>query len=203
MHSKVVYYMNSVPISDEYLQKLASEGDREAEEELSARYIPVIRKISRAYFILGGDIEDIIQEGTFGLISAIRQYSSDSNTSFRSFAVICIKNRIISAIKSAASGKHDPLNEGIPLDEIDFDSFSEYFRRSVEDIVIANDDHDRLIDFISATLTSYEQSVLSLYLDGLSYSEISDKLKRDVKSIDNAVQRIRRKLRDKYSGVIS
>ena len=189
--------------SDEYLQQLASDGDREAEEALSVRYIPFIRKISRTYFIFGGDIEDIIQEGTFGLISAIRQYSSKSNYSFRSFAAVCIKNRIISAIKSAASNKHHPLNDGIPLDEIDVDSFSEYFRRSVEEIVIEKENRDRLADTVSDTLTIYEQNVLKLYLEGLSYAEISHGLNKDVKSIDNAVQRIRHKLRSKYSGVIS
>ena len=189
--------------SDEYLQHLASDGDREAEEALSVRYIPFIRKISRTCFIFGGDIEDIIQEGTFGLISAIRQYSSKSNYSFRSFAAVCIKNRIISAIKSAASNKHHPLNDGIPLDEIDVDSFSEYFRRSVEEIVIEKENQDRFIETVSDSLTIYEQNVLKLYLDGLSYAEISASLKKDIKSIDNAVQRIRRKLRSKYSGVIS
>lgn len=195
--------MNLDSLSDEYLQQLASDGDRGAEEILSERYIPVIKKISRTYFILGGDIEDIIQEGTFGLISAIRQYSSDISSSFRSFAVVCIKNRIISAIKSAASNKHNPLNDGIPLEEIESDSFSEYFRRSVEDIVIAKENRHLFIDTVSDTLTIYEKRVLTYYLDGLSYSEISAKLNKDVKSIDNAVQRIRRKLRDKYSGVIS
>ncbi|MBR0351913.1 MAG: sigma-70 family RNA polymerase sigma factor [Oscillospiraceae bacterium] len=195
--------MNLDSLSDEYLQQLASDGDRGAEEILSERYIPVIKKISRTYFILGGDIEDIIQEGTFGLISAIRQYSSDISSSFRSFAVVCIKNRIISAIKSAASNKHNPLNDGIPLEEIESDSFSEYFRRSVEDIVIAKENRHLFIDTVSDTLTIYEKRVLTYYLDGLSYSEISAKLNKDVKSIDNAVQRIRRKLREKYSGVIS
>ena len=195
--------MNQDSYSDEYLQQLASKGDRRAEEILSERYIPVIKKISRTYFIFGGDIEDIIQEGTFGLISAIRQYSSDISSSFRSFAVVCIKNRIISAIKSAASNKHNPLNDGIPLEEIESDSFSEYFRRSVEDIVIAKEDRHLFIDTVSDTLTIYEKRVLTYYLDGLSYSEISAKLNKDVKSIDNAVQLIRRKLREKYSGVIS
>ncbi len=195
--------MNQDSYSDEYLQQLAANGDREAEGTLSERYIPVIKKISRTYFIFGGDIEDIIQEGTFGLISAIRQYSSDISSSFRSFAVVCIKNRIISAIKSAASNKHNPLNDGIPLEEIESDSFSEYFQRSVEDIVIAKESRHQFIDAFSDSLTIYERSVLNLYLDGLSYNEISAKLNKDVKSIDNAVQRIRRKLREKYSGVIS
>ena len=195
--------MNPDSLSDEVLQQSALNGDREAEEILSERYIPVIKKISRTYFIFGGDIEDIIQEGTFGLISAIRQYSSDISSSFRSFAVVCIKNRIISAIKSAASNKHNPLNDGIPLEEVELDSFSEYFRRSVEDIVIAKEDRHLFIDTVSDTLTIYEKRVLTYYLDGLSYSEISAKLNKDVKSIDNAVQRIRRKLREKYSGVIS
>ena len=189
--------------SDEYLQQLASNGDKEAEEALSVRYIPLIKKISRTYFIFGGDIEDIIQEGTFGLISAIRQYSSTGSYSFRSFAAVCIKNRIISAIKSAASNKHHPLNDGIPLDEIDVDSFSEYFRRSVEEIVIEKENQDRFIETVFESLTIYEQNVLKLYLEGLSYAEISLSLNKDIKSIDNAVQRIRRKLRSKYSGVIS
>ena len=190
-------------LTDEYLQHLSSEGNREAEEVLSERYIPFIKKISRTYFIFGGDIEDIIQEGTFGLISAIRQYSSTCNSSFRSFAAVCIKNRIISAIKSAASNKHLPLNDGISLDEIDGDSFSEYFERSVEEIVIEKVNRDRFIETVSSNLTLYEQQVLSLYLDGMSYNEISSHLNKDGKSIDNAVQRIRRKLRNQYSGVIS
>jgi RNA polymerase sporulation-specific sigma factor len=182
-------------LSDEELRQLSITGDREAEETLSRRYIPVIRKISRTMFILGGEMEDIVQEGTFGLISAIRQYSPDSGVSFHSFAARCIKNRIVSAIKSAASNKHYPLNNGISLEDFDSDSFPEYIQRSVEDLVIAREDQVEFMNLVSGLLTSYERNVLRCYLDGLSYGEISLILKKDTKSIDNAVQRIRRKLR--------
>ena len=182
-------------LSDEELCELSVTGGREAEEILSRRYIPVIRKISRTMFILGGEMEDIVQEGTFGLISAIRQYSPDSGSSFHTFAARCIKNRIVSAIKSAASTKHYPLNNGVSLEDFDFDSFPEYFQRSVEDLVIAREDQVEFLTLVSGLLTSYERNVLRLYLDGLSYGEISLILKKDTKSIDNAVQRIRRKLR--------
>lgn len=185
-------------LSDEELRQLSVTGDREAEETLSRRYIPVIRKISRTMFILGGEMEDIIQEGTFGLISAIRQYSPDSGFSFHTFAARCIKNRIVSAIKSAASNKHYPLNNGISLEDFDSDSFPEYIQRSVEDLVIAREDQIEFMNLVSGLLTSYERNVLRHYLDGLSYGEISLILKKDTKSIDNAVQRIRRKLRGHF-----
>ena len=184
--------------SDEELQHLSAAGDREAEDTLCKRYIPVIRRLSRTMFILGGDMEDLIQEGTFGLISAIRTYDPDSGAAFRTYAGTCIKNRILSAIQSAASSKHSPLNDGISLEDFDFDSFPEAIQRSVEDLVIAKENQKEIFDTISGLLTSYELNVLRFYLEGLSYEEISSVLKKDTKSIDNAVQRVRRKLRDHF-----
>ena len=187
-------------LNDTALQILASEGDREAEEKLAERYLRLVRACARPLFLAGGDSEDLIQEGTFGLLSAIRQYDPESNTSFKTFAEHCIKMRLLSAIKSASRLKHFPLNDGISLEQLSeepgahLSAFPEFFRRTPEDLVLARESKEELYSAFLQCLSKLEIKVLNLYLEGLSYREIADRLGKSAKSIDNAVQRIRQKL---------
>ncbi len=196
--------------SDAELQDLAVKGDREAEEALAGRYLQLVRACARPLFLAGGDSEDLIQEGTFGLVSAIRQFNPESGTAFRTFAEHCIKMRLYSAIKSASRLKHFPLNDGVSFEQLSEDPstqlsvFPEFLRRSPEDVVLARESKEELYSALSKRLSRFEMKVLKLYLDGLSYGDISARLGKDAKSVDNAVQRIRRKLaRDPNFGDIS
>lgn len=196
--------------SDAELQSFAVKGDRGAEEALAGRYIQLVRACARPLFLAGGDSEDLIQEGTFGLVTAIRQYNPESGASFRTFAEHCIKMRLYSAIKSASRLKHFPLNDGVSFEQLSEDPstqlsvFPEFLRRSPEDLVLARESKEELYLALSDRLSGFEMKVLRLYLDGLSYRDISVKLGKDAKSVDNAVQRIRRKLaRDPKFGDIS
>lgn len=186
--------------SDAELQSLAVTGDRSAEDALAGRYMQLVRACARPLFLAGGDSEDLIQEGTFGLVSAIRQFNPDSGTSFHTFAEHCIKMRLLSAVKSASRLKHFPLNDGVSLEQLSEDPstqlsvFPEMFRRSPEDLVLARESKEELYSALSDCLSKFEMKVLDFYLEGLSYSDISVRLGKDAKSVDNAVQRIRRKL---------
>ena len=161
-------------------------------------------------FLAGGDSEDLIQEGTFGLLSAIRNYDASEGTAFRTYAEHCIRMRLLSAIKSASRLKHIPLNDGISLEQLSDDSgadlsaFPVGFLRNPEELVLARESKEELDAAFSRCLSRFEIKVLDLYLEGLSYREIAQRLSRDAKSVDNAVQRIRRKLeRDLFLGDIS
>lgn len=187
-------------LNDTELQLLAAKGDREAEEKLAERYLRLVRVCARPLFLAGGDSEDLIQEGTFGLLSAIRQYDSSSGTSFKTFAEHCIRMRLLSAIKSASRLKHFPLNDGISLEQLSeepgahISAFPEFFRRTPEELVLARESKEELYSAFLQCLSKFERKVLELYLEGLSYREIADRLGKSAKSIDNAVQRIRTKL---------
>lgn len=186
--------------TDAELQQAAVSGDRDAEEVLAGRYLKLVRSCARPLFLAGGDSEDLIQEGTFGLLSAIRQYDPSSGTLFSTYAEHCIKMRLYTAIKTASRLKHFPLNDGISLEQLSEDpggqlsALPEYFRRSPEELVLAQESKEELYEAFSQCLSGFEIRVLDLYLDGLSYREIADKLGRSPKSVDNAVQRIRHKL---------
>ena len=194
-------------LEDKELQSLASSGDREAEEALAGRYLRLVRACARPFFLAGGDSEDLIQEGTFGLLSAIRQYRADAGASFKTFAEHCIRMRLLSAIKSASQLKHFPLNDGVSLEQLSEDpgvQLSAIARRSPEELVLERESKEELYAAFSKCLSRFELKVLDLYLDGLSYREIADILGKSAKSVDNAVQRIRRKLtRNLKSGDIS
>lgn len=187
-------------LNDTSLQELAVKGDREAEEKLAERYLRLVRICARPLFLAGGDSEDLIQEGTFGLLSAIRRFDPNASVSFKTFAEHCIKMRLLSAIKSASRLKHFPLNDGISLEQLSEESganvsaFPEFFRRTPEELVLARENKEELYSAFLQCLSKFEIKVLDLYLDGLSYREIADKLGKSAKSIDNAVQRIRKKL---------
>ena len=197
-------------LEDNKLLELAQNGDREAEEALAERYLRLVRACARPLFLAGGDSEDLIQEGTFGLLSAIRNFHPADSTSFRTYAEHCIRMRLFSAVKSASRLKHFPLNDGIPLEQlsedsgVDLSAFPVGFLRNPEDLVLARESKEELDAAFSRCLSRFEIKVLDLYLKGLSYREIAQRLSKDAKSVDNAVQRIRRKLeRDTIFGDIS
>ena len=186
--------------SDAQLQGLAVSGDRIAEEELVKRYMQLVRACSRPLFLAGGDSEDLIQEGMFGLLSAIKEFDPMNGSSFRTFAEHCIKMRLYSAIKSASRMKHFPLNDGMSFEQLSEESNSqlsagtESFHRMPEDLILARESKEELYNALSNCLSKLESKVLDLFLDGLSYQDIASRLGKDTKSVDNAVQRIRHKL---------
>lgn len=185
-------------MTDEQLLSLARDWQGGAEEALAERYIRLVRVCARPFFLSGGDSEDLLQEGMLGLLSAIRGYDADKGASFKTYAETCIRNRIQSAIRSAGRKKHAPLNDGLSLDEVlsaEAQSLgTRYFQRSPEEQVLARESEKEFISAYSRCLSKFEARVLSLYLDGLSYEEMANVTERDVKAVDNAVQRIRRKL---------
>ena len=192
--------MDYAILDDLALQSLAVSGDRDAEEALAARYLRLVRICARPLFLVGGDSEDLIQEGNFGLLSAIRRYDPADGASFSTYAERCIRTRLLSAIKSASRLKHFPLNDGISLEQLSEDpgtdilSLPELVRHNPEDLILAKESKEELRAASSRCLSKFEIRVLDLYLEGLSYREIAERLCRNAKSVDNAVQRIRRKL---------
>lgn len=193
--------------SDEALCLKAVSGDRMAEEELVVRYNRLVRMCARPFFLAGGDSEDLIQEGMLGLLSAIRSFQSDNTASFRTFAEVCIKSRLISAVRAASSGKHSPLNSYISFETPSFDGIPDYVssmsaglpQKNPEDVLISREDLQEHLDTAKGQLSGFEANVLSYFLEGLSYQEIASQVKRSPKSVDNAVQRIRRKLTRHFS----
>ena len=189
---------------DEELCTLASSGDRVAEEILVTRYNRLVRICARPFFLAGGDSEDLIQEGMFGLLKAIREFDSERDVSFHTFAEVCIRNRVRSAVTAASRGKHTPLNESISLEnDIDTDVLN-HSQDSPEELLIDREEYLERIESLKLRLSGFESTVLVSYLRGLSYQEIADELHRPRKSVDNAVQRIRQKVAQHFtSGVIS
>ena len=185
--------------SDEQLCAMASGGDRQAEEALVTRYHQLVRAITRPYFLSGGDSDDLIQEGMMGLMKAVREFDCSKEASFRTFAEVCIRNRVFSALRAAAREKHSPLNQSISLETPFFDSNAyaavngHSSSTNPEELVILRENAERDLLRINQQLSPLEGRVLSLYLDGLTCSEIAQQLNRSCKSVENAVQRIRRK----------
>lgn len=196
--------------SDEALCLAASEGNQRAEELLVIRYSRLVRSCARPYFLTGGDSEDLIQEGMVGLIHAIRAYQSGQNASFRTFAEICIRRRLYSVIRTESGKMQMPLNQSIPLDTPFFDNNSytsnaeQQSQRSPEDDFIERESMQLLLNSVRKQLSEFEAKVLGYYLDGLSYREIAEQISKSPKSVDNAVQRIRRKIARQFlSGDLS
>ena len=169
--------MDDSKLSDAELLALVSAGNADAEEALAERYSRLVRICARPLFLIGGDSEDLIQEGMLGLLSAIRQYAPASNVPFKAFAEVCISNRIYSAIKSASRQKHSPLNSGISLDSIlseesqtQASSYPEANCRVTEEQVLARESEQELLSAFTRYLSAFEARVLRLYLSGLSYA---------------------------------
>lgn len=182
-------------LSDEILCARVASGDRSAEELLVVRYQRLTRACARPYFLAGGDSEDLIQEAMIGLLNAIREFDPSRDVLFRTFAETCIRNRIRSAVTAASRDKHSPLNNSVPFEYMMLGSTS-----SPEQQFIDREEKQERLDKINRRLSLFERKVLRLYLDGYSYQEIGVRLNKPVKSIDNAVQRIRRKVEAIYGG---
>ncbi|EMR06349.1 Stage 0 sporulation protein H [Bhargavaea cecembensis DSE10] len=189
--------------SDESLVELVHAGRSDALDYLIRKYHYFVRMKARSYFLVGADREDIIQEGMIGLYKAIRDFRADKLSSFRAFAELCITRQIITAIKTATRQKHIPLNSSVSLDKPVYEDESERTLLDMltgpelddpADLMVHREDFNRLEEEVNNVLSTLERQVLALYLEGRSYQEISDKLDRQVKSIDNALQRIKRKL---------
>ena len=188
---------------DEQVVGQAQLGDSVAIEYLLSKYKNFVRSKARSYFLIGADHEDIVQEGMIGLFKAIRDYQVERLSSFRAFAELCITRQIITAIKTATRQKHIPLNSYVSLNKPIYDEESDRTLMDVivegraqnpEELIIDRENLVSLRDQVDQVLSSLEQDVLNAYLDGKSYQEIADKLGRHVKSIDNALQRVKRKL---------
>jgi len=189
--------------TDEEVVELARQGDNDAQEYLIGKYKNFVRAKARSYFLIGADKEDIIQEGMIGLYKAIRDYRPDKLSSFRAFAELCITRQIITAIKTATRQKHIPLNSYISLNKPIYDEDSDRTLLDVisgtrvtdpEELVISQEDFDDIEAKLGEILSSLEWNVLMYYLEGKSYQDIAEGLDRHVKSIDNALQRVKRKL---------
>lgn len=187
----------TIGYSDEELCHLASLGDRDAEETLVKRYLRMVRVCARPYFLAGGDSEDLIQEATFGLLKAIREFSPGHDAKFSTFAEVCIRNRIRSAVATASRSKHAPLNDSVP-----FESPMLGNGASPEELYISREEEAERLSWLDRKLSPLERKIIALFLHGLSYREISEQVGRPIKSVDNAIQRIRRKVAGDL-GVIS
>ena len=190
---------------DEELVLMAQNGDDAAQDYLLDKYKSLVRAKSRAYFLIGADSEDIIQEGMIGLYKAVRDYNEEKNTSFRSFAELCVNRQMITAIKAATRQKHQPLNSYVSLNKpvyeeeseqtyMDFLQSSSGSLLNPEALLIGQENKSFLEDQMMKNLSSFETRVLVLYLQGRSYFEIANVLDKPEKSIDNALQRVKKKL---------
>jgi RNA polymerase sporulation-specific sigma factor len=195
---------SQVKVDDGYLIALAKQGDHTSYDRLVRRYYGFVRLKASSYFLAGGDSDDLIQEGLVGLYKAIRDYRTDRESSFRNFAELCITRQIITAVKTATRNKHTPLNQYISfastpasasdgeptLDEIlpgptAFDPVNQ---------VISTEELRSLVDCLASALSDLEARVLALYLDGYSYEQVGERIGCDCKTVDNALQRVKRKV---------
>jgi len=190
-------------MADDELIELVHQGDVEAQETLIRRYKNFVLAKSRSYFLVGADREDIVQEGMIGLYKAVRDYKIERLASFRAFAELCITRQIITAIKAATRQKHQPLNTYVSLNKPIYDEESDRTLLDVlkggklsnpEALFISNETYDLIETEISSMLSELEFDVLQEYLEGKSYQKIADSLDKHVKSVDNALQRVKRKL---------
>lgn len=190
-------------LADEDIVEFVHKGDSRALEYLINKYKNFVRAKARTYFLIGADREDIVQEGMIGLYKAIRDYQEDKLSSFKAFAELCVTRQIITAIKTATRQKHIPLNSYVSLDKPIYDEESDRTLLDVvsgakaldpEELILNRERFGDMELKMSELLSDLEQKVLTRYLDGQSYHEISEELNRHVKSIDNALQRVKRKL---------
>jgi RNA polymerase sporulation-specific sigma factor len=192
-------------VDDLFLIALAKQGNATAYERIVRRYHGFVRLKASSYFLAGGDSDDLIQEGLVGLFKAVRDYRSDRESSFRNFAELCITRQIITAVKTSTRNKHAPLNQYISFSSTpagagqDTDATLDELLpgSSVHDPVnqvISSEELRALVGCISTTLSELESNVLALYLDGHSYEEVGRRLGCDCKTVDNALQRVKRKV---------
>lgn len=200
-------YARLESMTDEQLCALCRQGNRTAEEILAGRYHRLVRSCARPHVLAGGDGEDLLQEGMFGLIKAMREYDDRNGASFRTFAETCIRHRLYSVLRSASSEKHRPLNKAILYDPCDpsfFDANLSFAQGDPELELIGREKAAGILENTRKQLSDFEVKILGYYLDGLTCREIAETVGKSPKSVDNAVQRIRRKVeRQLQSGDIS
>ena len=194
-----------VELEDNYLIALAKQGRPDAYDMIVRRYYGFVRLKASSYFLICGDSDDLIQEGLVGLYKAVRDYRTDRESSFRNFAELCITRQIITAVKTSTRNKHTPLNEYVSFSQtpaasgVDGDPTLDELLPgpSVQDPanqVISSEELRSLVACLSSVLSELESNVLSLYLDGRSYEDVAERLECDTKTVDNALQRVKRKV---------
>ena len=195
---------SEVDLDDGYLVALARQGRTDAYDRIVRRYYGFVRLKASSYFLMGGDADDLIQEGLVGLYKAVRDFRRDRESSFRNFAELCITRQIITAVKTATRNKHTPLNGYVSFSQTP--AASGDLEPSLEEVlpgpvahdpvhqVISSEELHSLVACLSSVLSELESSVLSLYLDGHSYVDIGEMLGCDCKTVDNALQRVKRKV---------
>jgi RNA polymerase sporulation-specific sigma factor len=191
-------------LEDKYLVALAKEGRSDAYDAIIRRYRGFVRLKASSYFLLGGEADDLIQEGLLGLYKAVRDYRTDRESSFRNFAELCITRQIITAVKTATRNKHTPLNQYVSFSQSPAAAGDS--ETTLDEVlpgptacdpvnqVIATEELASLVTCLSGVLSELESRVLSLYLDGYSYEVIAERLECDTKTVDNALQRVKRKV---------
>jgi RNA polymerase sporulation-specific sigma factor len=192
-------------LDDGYLIALAKQGHAEAYDRIVRRYYGFVRLKASSYFLAGGDSDDLIQEGLVGLYKAVRDFRSDRESSFRNFAELCITRQIITAVKTATRNKHTPLNQYVSFSSSPAGASGDS-EATLDEVLPGSTTHDpvnqvisseelrSLVACLSTVLSELESRVLSLYLDGYSYEQIGGKLDCDTKTVDNALQRVKRKV---------
>ncbi|MBQ4159686.1 MAG: RNA polymerase sporulation sigma factor SigH [Clostridia bacterium] len=192
-------------MTDEEIVTLAQKADKKAVEYILEKYKGLVKARARAYFLIGADAEDLIQEGMIGLYKAIRDFNKEKQVGFAAFADICTTRQIVTAVKTATRQKHIPLNNYVSLnkpvssddsEKTMLDYLSENLISDPEQIVINQESYDSINKKIGSILSDFELRVLELYLSGRSYQEIADTLDKSAKSIDNALQRTKRKIEE-------
>jgi RNA polymerase sporulation-specific sigma factor len=192
-------------LEDNYLIALAKQGRPDAYDKIVKRYHGFVRLKASSYFLIGGDSDDLIQEGLVGLYKAVRDFRTDRESSFRNFAELCITRQIITAVKTSTRNKHTPLNEYVSFSQTPASSGGDGDPTLDELLpgptvhdpvnqVISSEELRSLVACLSSVLSELESAVLSLYLDGRSYEVIAERLECDTKTVDNALQRVKRKV---------
>jgi RNA polymerase sporulation-specific sigma factor len=193
-----------VQVDDGYLIALAKQGDAIAYDRIVRRYYGFVRLKASSYFLAGGDADDLIQEGLVGLYKAVRDYRTDRESSFRNFAELCITRQIITAVKTATRNKHTPLNQYVSFSATP--ASAQDGEPTLDEVIPGSPIHDpvnqvisseelqSLVGCLSTALSELESRVLALYLDGYSYEQVGERLGCDTKTVDNALQRVKRKV---------
>jgi RNA polymerase sporulation-specific sigma factor len=196
---------SQLEVDDHYLVALAKSGKRDAYDRIVRRYYGFVRLKASSYFLIGGDSDDLIQEGLVGLYKAVRDYRSDRESSFRNFAELCITRQIITAVKTSTRNKHTPLNQYVSFSQTPASAAGDG-EPTLDEVlpgptahdpvnqVISSEELHSLVACLSSVLSELESSVLSLYLDGHSYEAVAERLACDTKTVDNALQRVKRKV---------
>ena len=194
-------------LTDEEVIEEYRKGNMQAEECLFYRYMYVAKKIVSSFFLIGAEKDDLLQEALLSLHKAIKEYNPDKNCSFKSYACVCIKRHIITVIRSSTRQKHNPLNNYVSFNLLTYEDKEVYLLEKItkdtiedpENIVVLKERESIITYTVNKHLSEFEKKVLSCYFSGLTYTESSDLLNTDVKSIDNALQRIKKKIKNELS----